>query len=283
MIKIGKCVESTQQEFAHIKSSEISFFNEIVFGSNNLKNRLLKKKHVDEMQSAILHGSIMPIITINRKTKVVIDGNHTAVALMNLWNKGLCLEKDAVIRWVDIPEEDEMRTIIDININSKNWQLSEIVEKYATESEAFAKIIDFCKEDEFTLDTRGGKEQPKMKYFQAFYRCPWNDLKNPNFTLDEEKLKEARVIRDEVKRMFKAFHFAPVGEWVCPFIDAWVVCREEMTFDDVIEKGVRSWNGGEKVQATVAFNQVQQHLKKNKSAWIGFFNNVVGMLLKNIA
>lgn len=282
-ISLGSKPMSITDEFMYVSYNEKDFFNDKLYGENNLKNRLINKNHVKECEQGILSGAVMSPIIINKNTNVVCDGNHTLVAQLNLWEKCLAMDKVLVVRLIDVPVEKELQFIIDINSHSKNWQLYEIVEKYATVSEDFKKILNYCTSDDFTTDNRGGGKHPKMKYFQAFYGCSWNSFKDSNFKIDDEKLEKARVIRNEVKAIFEAFGFEPTGEWVTPFIEAYVTQRDDCGANELIQKGLRNWNNGGRMQATVAFNQVREHQKKNKSAWIIFFSLVQGPLLKNVA
>lgn len=185
-------------------------------------NRLINRLHVAKILRALIDDYYaIPAIRVNKRTGHITDGQHRWEAYKKAIDEGL-IPMDTLLRceFLDIPEEEEIKSIIESNINSKGWQLDDFIHLYATMGvTAYVELEKWCKAHALTYE----KGKPKYRYGSAIIKgkhCG-DDIKNGVFSITEAELKEADEAHNEMLDLIDRFNFKGKGPWMEAFAISW--------------------------------------------------------------
>ena len=179
----------------------------------------------------------MPAITVNERTRRLIDGQHRVRAIVRMIEQGI-LPKDYRfdVMFSDIPEEDERKEVISANINSKGWTQFNFIESYMKDSDDdiaqnYIMLDEWCRTHKLTAPKRK-KSSPKFRYGAAMMKgvsCT-SILKNGEFKVTKEELYEAHIIHNELIEILKAMDRPMSGAWLEYMATAWYNARRDTDF-----------------------------------------------------
>lgn len=262
------------------------------FGRNQ-RNRNIDPTHVKSIKKAMLenHGEgllMMPPITINKRTKHIIDGQHRWKAFLELTlgaqeedgsrKESEYLPENSVL-WVmeiDIPEQSEFEVITGANTNSKSWSLDAYIESYTQTvgKDSYLKLRSFCEKHPICGgvtegDSSSKKGKLKYRYGAAIItgRNCSTDLKKGDFTVTDDQLKFGHKIHEELVRIKDAFGLPVNGAFYEQLAIQWHEDRKELfsnnpkDFFSVIED-----------KKFLKTNQAIASQAKTREAWHGLFS-----------
>lgn len=241
------------------------------FGSNQ-RNRMINRQHVQKLKRAWVNDpEALPPITVNVRTKNVVDGQHRLYAYKELVKEGkLNPDFKIDVKYVDIPIADELDAIIAANITSKSWSLDDFINSYTKMNvESYLRLEEWCKQHPLTCDNG----RPKYRYGAAIIkgkRCQ-NDLKHGIFTITEEDLTRANDVHAEMLEIVELFKLTGKGPWIESLATSWSSIRNLHEF--------RVWMKELKAKSQKFLNSP----KENSKDWDNIFAQIHAAIDKKAA
>lgn len=211
------------------------------------KNRQIRRNHVNNIKKDIIKNGIkyIPPITVDINSKIIGDGNHRAIAVTELYAEGK-LKEPLLVRYIDAPtdEKEFLQLIIDLNVKSKHWNLSDFIHAGNMEGSPISKLIDFCSDVNRPLlhkTTKKGKIiSPNYRYGMAI-TIGKNDTKNitNNTTVDitEEDFDNGAKYYVEATKVIEALGLSDrINTWLEAFLQAWHDVRKDPAYSEMIDK-----------------------------------------------
>lgn len=194
-------------------------------------NRLINRGHIAKVKQGWLkRGAILPPIMVNTLSNVLTDGQHRLIAFIELMEAGLLPEGTTIkVMLVEIPLEEEMDVIIDLNCNSKNWSLDDYIHSYAQRGfDSYVKLEDWCKLHSLTCD----KGKPKTRYGAATITgkgCALS-LKNGTFECNDDDCVKGDSVHAEMLEIVDVFGLEGKGPWIESLAISWSAVRGQHDF-----------------------------------------------------
>lgn len=214
----------------HIAWGQANYEKAMTF-SLNKKNRAYNPSHLEKIKRQMIDClDIMPPITVNMITNHIVEGQHRHKSYITLMANGV-LPKDAVIgvKYVEIPEENELEAIIRANNNSKGWTLENYVaSSISSDIVAYVTLDNWCKSH--SLTSENGKA--KVRYGCAIIkgkRCA-PELKKGTFTITDEELQRAEAVHAEMVEIIDVLELKPKGMTLEGLAVSWIKVREQHDF-----------------------------------------------------
>lgn len=195
-------------------------------------NRKTNESHLRQIKRDMLVSlSDFPAIVINVITGNLIDGQHRVRAFLQLVKSGQ-LPEDAKldVKLVEIENEEEFKTIININTNSKNWSIDDYIRTYVEQGiESYVLLDDFCKEGSPYLYDNKTKKR-KYTYAAAILKpsvaSSGNNLKYGLFEISHEDIDRGRKKLRELEDLNSVMKQSNKGQWFREFSKVWCVYSE---------------------------------------------------------
>lgn len=257
----------------HISYEFVTYEVTKTFNLNEL-NRLVDRKHVDEIKKAMLKDfDAFGPLEVNILTKNIIDGQHTWTAYTELVEEGkISNEKLFPVHYVEIPVDEEVDSIVGRNSNTKNWGLEDYFGVYYKKGvPSYIKLLNFCYKHLVTLDKNG---KPLLRYAATIIKGKnvENKISNGTFTCTDEEIEEAHIKASEIEDIMKVMNKVKTAHWFQPMVSVWSECREWYTFGE--------WLKGFKYCSTLAgFNRLPY---ENKSDWFNIISYVHGKITAGV-
>ena len=160
-------------------------------------NREIDQKHVKELYKVMQANpeAVWTGLIVNKRNNHIIDGQHRIKARLMFYENNPEYEDVPIgITYIDIPEEDEIFKIIQINTSSKSWLLSNYIQCYAQRGyTSYNKLIEFC-----------DKNQLKFRYAIALV-CGGNKnqmIKDGAFEASDYEFDMAQRAFNELYRIY---------------------------------------------------------------------------------
>lgn len=201
----------------------------------NKKNRPCNKSHVARVKKEMLDClAIMPPIVVNVVTNNIVDGQHRHKAYVELMESGELPEDSLLgVKYVSIPEENELEAIKRANNNSKSWTLENFVDSNSGK-ESYDKLIDWCKTHTLTCE----KGVAKVRYGSAIIKgkgCT-QILKNDTFTASDEEFQRAEDVHNEMIQIIEALGKEKKGSFLESLATTWITFRDRHDFSTWIKE-----------------------------------------------
>ena len=134
----------TKQNVDYLRLYEYTDLSQFqVFG----RNRQIKRSHVNSLKKDMEEQGTKyyPPIMIDINTKICVEGNHRIIAGTELYNEGK-LSEPLRVMYIDAPTDEDklLKLIIDINVKSKHWVLSDFIHAGNLSGSPINRLIDFC-------------------------------------------------------------------------------------------------------------------------------------------
>lgn len=197
----------------------------------NEYNRKINKGHLSKIKKDIINSlSNFPPIVINVITGDLIDGQHRLKAFLECVRLGLIPEDSKLgVILVEIEEDNEFKTIVDINTNSKNWVIDDYVMTYVKQGiESYVLLDDFCREGNPLLYNA---KTEKLNYINALciiggYRGE-NELKHGEANITPEHIDFGRKKLTQISKIIKDLGLKTSGAYARGILQAWVISSEK--------------------------------------------------------
>lgn len=202
------------------------------------RNRQVDRKHLQDIKKQMMKAfAWMPPITINIRTKHVIDGQHRLEGFKQLMSEGL-LDPGTLlpVMLVDIPEEEEFAAIIDANIHTRTWTPADFIHSYMKEGNInYVKLDDWAKVHSLTANLKD-PTKPKYRYAAIMMKGSTlrRDLPCGNFVVTDEELERANDIHTEVVKLIELFKLPSTGQWLEGLLLSWYKNRGLDKFNDLV-------------------------------------------------
>ena len=192
----------------------------------NRENRAFNHAHLEKIKKQMMSSfDVIPPITVNTVTNNIIDGQHRLKAYQSLVSDGkLGPETKLKVMFVNIPVDDEKRSIVDANTNSKNWILDDYILSYTKAGLTnYMRLNEWCLKH--ILTSEDGKS--KFRYGAAIItgKRSQNELKNGTFSFTDEDIKRADIIHAEMLEIAELFEMNWKGNWIEALAVSWSSAR----------------------------------------------------------
>ena len=198
-------------------------------------NRMINEGHIKLFTSySAKQLSRMPALTVNERTGRLIDGQHRLRAIVKMIDEGILPKEYSYdVMFIDVPEEEERAEVINANIHSKGWTQMDYITFYMQDvGDNIAKnykLLDaWCRQHPLTAPKKE-VQSPKYRYASAMMKgisCS-NILKNGNFTVTLEELREATNIHNELFEILSIMDRVSTGAWLENMALAWFNARRD--------------------------------------------------------
>lgn len=157
-------------------------------------NRALDPVHVRKIRKAMLAGSIIPEIIVDKTTMGIVDGQHRHAAAVLLWDEGIpyCL------RYILKDYDDPVQAAIDYNTNNKGWNAKAFVNSKIARGDEDYKLLDkFC-DEHVLLVNRGQKSYGVAAAFLTRSICKVSSKLPP---IRANAITEAEIFYDQLEKL----------------------------------------------------------------------------------
>jgi len=179
------------------------------------QNRNINKKNVANIYAAMERGEAINPIIVNRRTNILIDGQHRREAQIMYWENHKDERKELVFEVVsiDIPANEEFAYIVCSNSKPIQWKAADYLNAFAEAgNENYIRLRKFMKDCDLchtaTEDmTTDRITSPKVTYAvsllgnKAYHTLKF---KTGQMKVTDEDIKKAMVRAEQVKRVLKA-------------------------------------------------------------------------------
>ena len=213
-----------------------------VFG----RNRQIIRSHVNNLKKDMQEQGTMyyPAIMIDINTMICVEGNHRIIAATELYDQGK-LTTPILVRYIDAPTDEDklLKLIIDINVKSKHWVLSDFIHAGNLNGSPISKLIDFCIDVNRPLlhkVSKKGKISPNYRYGMAI-TIGKNDTKNisKNSTVDitDEDFQKGAEYYTQAEKIIAALGLSDrINTWLEAFLQAWHNVKEDPAYSEMINR-----------------------------------------------
>lgn len=217
------------------------------FGYDDLKklnfregNRMITKRHVNQLIQSIKEGCIFPPIRVNRTTNTLLDGQHRRAAFMFAVEKGIIPPDSTLyVQFDTLDEAKEMGTVWGLNCNNKSWSMDDFVMSHSTHNDSFIKLMEFCRTHVLyhpnTKKENGDTGNIRYKTRAAANLLKWgvsqqNNLKDGSFNLDDVDYELVEVVYNELETFLNSINFRPNSDVLEVLQKAWFEKRNKHEF-----------------------------------------------------
>ena len=202
-------------------------YDEIKKFGMNQQNRLLDSTHLKSLKTEFANSlDYIPPISVNARTKNIIDGQHRAQAFIELCDEGV-LDKGKdklMVHFVSMPKEEEKDRIILMNTKVKKWQSSDYIHSYAPINNDYSKLTEWC------LNHRLCHKEatPYYRYAAAIItgkNCN-SILKKGKFEVTDEQWQEAENNHKEIYDIIESASLTPSGSYIEGLAIAWITNKK---------------------------------------------------------
>lgn len=223
-------------------------------------NRIVNDHHVKKLKAAMIENFYQfPPIIVNKETKRVIDGQQRLTAFRELVDEELIERYHKIgVQYVNIPEEDELKEIIQTQMLSRSWVLDDFIISHSKYIQDYQKLIDFCKVHVLCND----KGRNKYRYAAAMLKgvgCS-KQLIEGTFSLTDEEIEKGDIIHDEILEILKVLEKPMKGNYFEYMSIAWFEVRDLHSF--------RVWLRGLRRCKNVLLSKPFE----NKKDWVDIFS-----------
>lgn len=107
----------------------------------NGNRQVVDLEHIARIEEAMRRDDFIPPVIVDRKTLLIIDGQHRNEAARNIWRKGGQYKLNIILDNFDNP----LLAAINYNRNSKRWTTENYVNAYITDGrKSFELLKKFC-------------------------------------------------------------------------------------------------------------------------------------------
>lgn len=250
-IDLGNGVKysSTTHRFKVENLLLIRQFTDTSIFSTHPKNRDFKPEHIKNIAKAYINGGYLPPIEVNVNTGYVLDGNHRIMGYRSAQEKGY--DKPIEVHFINVAPEDELKYMITRNNTAKSWNLSDYLNAYREDGNAYDKFIKICLSEEYPLlhkVNRDGKKTIKGRYFGqlCFGRVVDNDYIITGMLdkyLTPSVIKRGFVNYKEIEKVVTNLGVKDsMGSSFEQMINGWMKAKEEFPKDYLRKYFNGDWN-----------------------------------------
>lgn len=228
-------------------------------------NRPVQMTHVKQLlnkKGLIKNGmwNMFEPVIINRRTGCVMNGQHRTTGYIYCIENGLISRTTKLkVEYVDIPEEQEIDAIRDMN-GGKNWNNDTIIESKAAEGNLnYVQLVKFCEEHDLC---HKGKRGHSYRAAVAMMTGRRFNADKEEFIFTPEKGKKGEKVHDELLVILQILNIARGDAGVEGMAQTWFYIRDD-----------HKWSEWKKMIAS-SKRVINTRRTPGKTEWETFFENV---------
>ena len=188
------------------------------------------EKHIRSIMNSMTNGGYIPPITVDSKTKIIVDGQHRYVAAINLWKQGIDYELPVILADFENP----LLEAIKYNNTSKEWRTASYVKAYiADERESYILLQRFC-ETHPLLGTGN-----KFKYSTALVLLTHTHksevVKNGTLVVTLDQCRKAETVYREMASLYELIPAILQKTILTAWINSRTSILAKMSFQEYLE------------------------------------------------